>query len=189
MTTSIIRNTYILLIFFLFFCPGITFAEGASISDLVVSNTRDELIIFLKINGTFNEKMEKAILSGVPVTFSFFVKLYRTRNMWIDKHIADIEVLHTIKYSTIKREYIIYRSWDTNNPSVTQSFLEAQKLMTEINSLKVVPLNTLEKGRQYQIRAKAKLIKQALPYYLHHVLFFLYLWNFETDWQAIDFVF
>ena len=189
MTTSTNRKTYIVLIILLFFYPGITFAKEARIEDLVVSNTRDELIIFLKIKDAFNEKMERAVLSGVPVTFSFFVTLYQTRNMWIDKHIEDVEVVHTIKYSTIKKEYIIYRSWDTNNPSVTHSFLEAQKLMTEINSLNVVSLNTLEKGRQYQIQAKAELIKQTLPYYLHHVLFFLSLWDFETDWHAIDFVF
>ena len=188
MITSISKKTYIFLIILLFFCPGISFAK-ARISDLVVSNTRDELIIFLKTKGAFNEKMEKAVLSGVPVTFSFFITLYRTRNLWPDKHITEIEVLHTIKYNTIKKTYTIYRSWDTNNPAVSRSFLEAQKLMTEINSLKIIFLNRLEKGRQYQIRVKAELIKQTLPYYLHHVLFFLSLWNFETDWHAIDFVF
>ena len=61
--------------------------------------------------------------------------------------------------------------------------------MAEIDRLKVVPLNQLEKGRQYQLRAKAQLDKLTLPLYLHYVLFFVSLWDFETDWYTIDFIF
>ena len=64
-----------------------------------------------------------------------------------------------------------------------------KKLMAEIDSLKVVELNRLEKGSPYQIRTKAKLRKLTLPFHLHHVLFFLALWDFDTDWYTIDFIY
>jgi len=189
MTTSLNSKASVILIILFFLCPVTSFAKEARISDLVISNTRDNLILFLKAQGAFKEKTEKAVLTGVPVTISFFITLSITRNMWFDKNIADIKVTHTIKYSALKKEYIIYRSWDTNNPAITQSFLEARKLMTEINSLEVVSLDRLKKGNQYKISAKAKLNKQTLPYYLHHILFFLSLWNFETNWHTIHFVY
>ena len=72
---------------------------------------------------------------------------------------------------------------------MTQSFSEAQKYMAEIDSLKIVPLRRLEKGTLYQIRAKAELRHQTLPFYLHYVLFFVSLWDFETDWYTIDFIY
>ena len=53
--------------------------------------------------------------------------------------------------------------------------------MSEVDSLKIVPLSALEKGGHYQIRAKAQLSKLTLPLYLHYVLFFVSLWDFETD--------
>lgn len=81
------------------------------------------------------------------------------------------------------------RSWENNEPQVTTSFEEAQRWMAEIASLKITPLTALEKGRQYQIRAKAKLSKLTLPFYLHYVLFFVSLWDFETDWYTIDFTY
>ncbi len=71
--------------------------------------------------------------------------------------------------------------------SVTQSFEEAQKLMTEIDSLKIISLSNLQKGSQYQIRAKAELGKLTLPFYLHYILFSL--WDVETDWYTIDFIY
>ena len=72
---------------------------------------------------------------------------------------------------------------------VVKSFDEAKKLMAEIDSLKIVELNRLEKGSQYQIRTKAQLSKLTLPFYLHYVLFFVSLWDFETDWYTIDFIY
>jgi hypothetical protein len=61
--------------------------------------------------------------------------------------------------------------------------------MAEIDSLKIVPLWKLEKGGKYQIRAKAELSKLTLPFYLHYILFFVSLWDFETDWYTIDFIY
>jgi len=72
---------------------------------------------------------------------------------------------------------------------VANSFPHAQKLMAAVDNLKVVSLDNLIKGQQYQIRAKAELNKLTLPLYLHYVLFFVSLWDFETDWYTIDFIY
>lgn len=168
---------------------GLALAQEAKLTHIIVTNTRDDLLIYLTVEGAFTEKMEKAVQSGVPASFSFFINLYKSRSMWLDRNLADIEIVHTIKYNHLKKEFIINRSWDPNSPVIAQSFAEAKKLMAEIDSLKIIPLKTLEKGKQYQIRAKAKLSKLTLPYYLHYVLFFLSMWDFETDWYTIDFIY
>ena len=100
-----------------------------------------------------------------------------------------LTITHTIKYNSLKKEFAVSRSWDSRSPVIVQTFDAAKKLMTEIDSLKVTPLDLLEKGKQYQIQAKAKLSRVTLPYYLHYVLFFLSLWDFETDWYTIDFIY
>jgi len=169
--------------------PPVGFAQDATLTNITVTNTRDDLLLYLNLEGAFREEMKKAILSGVPATFSFFVKLNRTRNFWFDEAIADIEVTHTIIYDNLKKEFTVKRSWKDNNPEVTRSFTEAKRWMTEINSLKIIPLNRLEKGEQYQLRVKAEVSKKTLPFYLHYILFFVSLWDFETDWYAIDFIY
>jgi hypothetical protein len=168
---------------------GAAFAQEASLTNITVSNTRDDLLLYLNLEGAFSEKLKKVILSGVPATFSFLAKLNRVRNMWFDKDIADITVTHTIKYDNLKKEFIVRRSWRNNEPEVTKSFGEAQKWMTEVNSLKIIPLGQLEKGQQYQLRTRAEVSKQTLPYYLHYVLFFVSFWDIETDWYTIDFIY
>lgn len=189
MRSSMKLKTWIVLFSLLVFSQNLSFAQDVKLSNIMVTNTRDDLLIYLKVEGAFREKMKKAIISGVPATFSFFITLYRSRNWWFDKKIADKKITHTIKYNSLKKEFIVKRSWEGGEPIVTQSFAEAQKLMTEIDGVKIVPLDRLEKGRRYQIRAKAELSKVTLPFYLHYVFFFVSLWDFETDWHTIDFIY
>ena len=178
---------FVLICYIIFPCNS--FAKDSALTNIIVTNTRDDLLIYLTVEGAFRDKMKKAILSGVPTTFSFFIQLYRVRNFWPDKEIKEIETTHTIKYNNLKKEFMITRSWENNQPIVTKSFVEARKLMSEIDSLKTIPLSQLEKGSQYQIRAKAQLSKLTLPFYLHYVLFFVSLWDFETDWYTIEFIY
>lgn len=172
----------------LFFQP-IVFAEEAKLMDIVVTNNRDDLLLYLNATGAFRKKTKKAILSGVPITFTYLISLKQARTYWFDKSLVDLKVSHTIRYDGLKKVFEVERSWDTANPIATDSFKEAQKRMVEIDSLKITALKTLEKGRHYQIRAKAELSKRTLPLHLHRVLFFLSFWDYETDWYTIDFTF
>lgn len=183
------RKLFILVLVMLFLVRNLAFGEDARLTNIIVTNTADDLLVYLNVEGAFREKMKKAILSGVPTTFSFIVRLDRVRTLWPDKSIKVIRVTNTIKYNNLKEEFTVKRSWGKNVPLVTRSFDEAQKLMMEIDGLKVVSLKQLKKGKHYQLRAKAKLSKVTLPFYLHYILFFVSLWDFETDWNVVDFTY
>jgi hypothetical protein len=59
---------------------------------------------------------------------------------------------------------------------------QAEKLMTEVEDLKVVPLVRLEKDRNYQIRVQAVCQDQ-------NTFIFGPSGCFKTDWYAVDFTF
>lgn len=188
MKLSMNRKICVILFGILFFVQNLAFAQDARLTNIIVTNTSDDLLMYLNVEGAFIDEIEKAILSGVPTTFSFFITLYKVRNLWFDNNLADLKISHAIKYNNLKKEFTVIRS-ERSKSVVTQSFGEAQKLMCEIDRLKIVPLSMLEKGSHYQIRANAELNKVTLPYYLHHILFFVSLWDFETDLYAIDFIY
>lgn len=184
-----IKSVFFLVLGLFLIATPAGYAQDATLTNITVSNTQHDLLLFLNLEGAFREEMKQAILSGAPSTFSFFAKLNRVRSLWFDKDIADLEVTHTIVYDNLKKEFTVTRSWKEDNPQVTKSFEEAKQWMTEIDSLIIIPLNRLEKGEQYQLRVKAEVSKQTLPLYLHYILFFVSLWDFETDWYTIDFTF
>ena len=179
-----------------FFCAillgvGFTpaYAQDPRLDNIIVTNTRDDLLLYLTAKDAFPEKIKKAIHSGVPATFTYYINLHRVRSLWLDEQITEIELSHNLKYDSLKKEYIVTRSWEENRPLTVKAFEQAQKLMTEVDGLSIVPLSRLEKGLQYQIRAKAELDKMTLPFYLHYILFFVSSWDFETDWYTIDFIY
>ncbi|MDH3952105.1 MAG: DUF4390 domain-containing protein, partial [Deltaproteobacteria bacterium] len=131
----------------------------------------------------------EAILNGIPTTFTIVIKLYRTRAVWLDASIASITLEHTIKYDSLKNEFRVTRSEEGDTELVVKDFEAAKKAMTEIRNIRVVPLKELQERGKYQLRVKAELEKVRLPLYLHYVLFFVSLWDFETDWYTVDFIY
>jgi hypothetical protein len=162
-------------------------AQQAYLSDIVVTNTRDHLLVYFTVNGCFTADMNAAIDSGIETTFTFFVKLYEKRSLIWDKEKADIVLRHSIKYDNLKGTYEIKLSEENDKTVTVNNFEQAKKLMAEVVALKVMPMNQMKKGFRYQLQMMAQLDKIKLPFYLHHVLFFLSLWDFETDWYAVDF--
>lgn len=191
MLALINRKTWIIFFAIIFVLQNLAFAQdhNARIANMTVTNTRDDLLLYLNVEGAFKEETKKAVLNGVPATFTFFTTLYQVNNFWIDNKIAAIKTTHTIKYDNLKKEFIIKHSLESGEHLVTKSFEEAQKVMAEVDGLKIVALGRLKKGEKYQIRAKAELGKPTLPFYLHYVLFFVSLRDFETDWHTIDFIY
>ncbi len=175
-----------------FFCLQITvFAQTTAFTSLIVNNTRDHLLLFLNLNTEhpIKKKIKEAVESGIPITFSFIITLNKFQNLQLNQNIVKSEILHSMQFDNIKNIYIVKRSWEKNRQNTTKSFAEALRLMGKISSLKVVSLKMLKKGEKYQIRVKSELIKQALPFRLHHILFFFSKWNFKTDWHMIDFIY
>ncbi|KJS29484.1 MAG: hypothetical protein VR64_20125 [Desulfatitalea sp. BRH_c12] len=169
--------------------PPLSFAQNAKLTNIIVTNTQDDLLLYLSVKNAFPPEIEETIKSGVPAAFSFYINLYQVRSFWPDKEVVELDVTHLIKYDNLKKEYMVTRSWEGERPTAVESFEEAQMLMTEIDAMAIASLQLLEKNKQYQIRAKAKLSKLTLPFYLHYVLFFVSLWDFETDWYTIDFIY
>jgi hypothetical protein len=184
------RGVHVLILLWLLFpSPSSVHAAEATLSEIIVSNTQDDLLVFFEIRGCFTREMEEAILNGIPTTFTVFIKLYRTRSFWLDSAIASFKVEHNIKYDSMKKEFRVRRSEDGNRELVLKDFAAAKQTMAQIRNVKVVPLSSLRKDSTYQLQVKAELEKVRLPLHLHYVLFFVSLWDFETDWYTVDFTY
>ena len=177
------------LAIFLFLCipPKLSSATEAHLSDIIVTNTRDHLLVYFNVRDCFTEEMNKAILNGISTKFTFIVKLYEVKNAWFDRKIADIKLTHNIEYNTLKNEFNLFLPEQNNKKVITKDFDDAKKLMADVVALKVVELYKLKRGQHYQLRTKAELDKIELPFYLNYILFFLSLWDFETDWYSVIF--
>lgn len=162
-------------------------ATQASLSEIVVSNTGEHLLVSFKVTDCFTEEMNKAIESGIDTTFTFFIKIYEKRDLWKDKTVESIKVSHTIRYDILKKHYEIILSEKGPDKIIVKDFEEAKEMLASLEDVKAVSVDKLQNGERYRLWMMAELDKIRLPLYLHYVFFFLSLWDFETDWYIYDF--
>ena len=178
---------FFLLLLIIVFLSNVTYASKASLQDIVWDKVDGNLIVSFKLKGVFSSQLNEVVLNGTPVTFTFFVNLYQVRDLWVDKKTVNIKIEHMMKYNILQEKFIMKRSWRIDEVLVTESFAKAQKVMTEISNLKILPFDWLENDGRYQIGIKAELSKANLPLNVRSAFFFSPSWGFETDWYILDF--
>jgi Domain of unknown function (DUF4390) len=177
------------LVSLLLLCPRPAWSKQAQIGDIIVTNNQDYLLVYFFTKGCFTNEMNKAIMNGIPTTFTFLIELYKPRSFWPNRQLSSLKLHHTIKYDSLRQEFSVTLSERGNQTFVMKDFNKAQDMMADVSNVQLVPLKALEKNNQYQLRIKAELNKVRLPLYLHYILFFVSLWDFETDWYVVDFMY
>jgi hypothetical protein len=162
-------------------------AKQAQITDIIVTNNQDQLLVYFNTKGCFTSDMNKAILSGIPTTFTFLLEIYKPRSFWPNKKLSAVRLHHTVKYDSLREEFNLTLSERGNQAFPVKEFSKAQEIMADVSNIQMIPLKQLERNNQYQLRIKAELNKVTLPLYLHYILFFVSLWDFETDWYVVEF--
>lgn len=188
---SELKRLYIftLFIILILIAPSRIYADKGYLSDIVVTNNRDYLLLYFKVNNCFTKDILNAINNGIPTTFTFYIKLYEERRFLPDRTLVKKEIRHTIHYDNIKKAYEIKLDEDGNKSIWVNDLDEAKRLMSSIVALRVVRLNRIVKGKRYRIKMMAQLDKVKPPFKLHYVFFFLSYWDFKTDWYTIEFKF
>jgi hypothetical protein len=154
--------------------------EEALIEDLHIARGKGNVSISFSVKNCFNQKMEEAIKVGIPTTFNFFVKLYKKRPLIWDNKIASHRFRHTIVYDTLKDTFRIWLE-EQDEEITVQDLEEAKQYMQRVEVFSVVKGRELKRGN-YELAIKAELDAVRLPLRLECILFFVSLWDFETNW-------
>lgn len=181
--------TLLILFSFLYLAtPGYLAAQEAAITDFSINNSDTHLLLYLTVTDCFTKELETGIHNGIPATFTYYVELYRTKKAWPDRKLASHVFYRTLTYDNLKEEYSIISSTN-DKKATTPSLSQAKILMSEISGFKVFDSSRLEADARYKLQVKVKLAKKTLPLYFHYLIPFSSLWDFETDWQTLSFVF
>ena len=168
---------FLILIF-----PLSAFCQKAAVTNVNVKGGNVAWKVSFDVENCFTEKMEEAIQSGIRTTFTFYINLYQKRSWWKDRKVGSAEFRHTVQYHPIQKIYQIKLGED--HSSIAASNLEeAKTLMSKVREFEIRSSSPLEPGVPAYFRMKAELDPVRLPLHLEYLLFFVSLWDFETDWH------
>jgi len=173
-----------LCLFSLLLIPRLSSAQQADITEFTVTNSGNQLSLYLTISECFTTDMLTAVQNGIPITFTFYVEMYRVRPGWLDKKVRDYKFNHTMEYDSLKKVYTINRE-EKDDSRTTGLLDEAKLIMAEINGFRLMPIEEISPNASYIVKAKAKLARKSLPLYFHYIVPFTSLWDFETEWHQL----
>jgi hypothetical protein len=168
------------------FCNEARAKEKAAISDVVVSNSDRDLLLYLSVDNAFLPEMEEGVLNGIPASFTFFVSLREVNDGRPGKQVVSLEFDHVLSYDPLKELFSLEFSEDNSSQSAAD-FQKAKGLMADVNGVKVVDLSRLKPGNEYFLSVKARLERKTLPLFFHYLIPFWKLRDYETDWHYVEF--
>ena len=183
------RRLFLILLFLVFGFMALPMKVQAiepKITDILVTNNRESVLLYARLVNGFKPEMEMAVLAGIPAVFTLQLEVHQERSLVWDKTIASHEIKRTMKYDNLKKTFSIYTNGNPQ-PVIFSDFESAQKAMTDFNGIIAVPLSSLTKGKNYYILIKVKMDKVRLPLRMEYVFFFVSFWDFETAWNRQNF--
>lgn len=177
-----------LLLIITFYAPApLPAGEEGRIDDVVITSSTRDVLLYFQMRDFISSEMEQGIESGLPLTLTFFVEVYRHRWGWWDRKLVDLEFRHVLQYDSLKEEYLVDRTEGGLREVATTSLVEARDLLGRISGMPVIPLEELEAEQTYTLRIKARLADKSRPPLLSRLRPFRRLWSFETDWYSVEF--
>ena len=190
MLLKLIHFSLILWLFCLIAANPGSAAEGkrkATFKEMTATTSETHLLVFATLDNSFTSEMTSILNSGIALKFSFFIELYKITENWPEEQVITLTFQHILSYDTLKENYRITLEEDNNMVLSYKSLIEAQKVLNELNGVKVVPLKQLIPNNHYKLKLRSELYQKTLPLRLHNVLPFLSWWDVATDWHSIEF--
>ncbi len=163
--------------------------SGPHFTDMIVTTSETDLLFFGELKNSLTTEMIDGLHSGIPVQFSFFVKLEKVESNWPDDTLTSLEFSHSLTYDSLKQLYTVETEEISKKNHTVKTLDEALTLINEVNGLKIVALEELEPDQTYRLRVKADLYKKTLPLSLRSVIPFVSWWDLKTDWHSIEFIY
>jgi hypothetical protein len=152
---------------------------------ITLTQTDQEVLLYSSLHGAFHGELLAAIESGIPMTITFYMKLYRKRGLWFDDEVLAKTIQHTVKYDALKNEYRISEiNGLFSNVKVTKNQPTMVRWMSEIDGQPLIPFHLLHPGQEYYVKVMADLQAVKSPFPLSHIPFLASLWDAGTSWTA-----
>jgi len=140
------------------------------------------------LEDALNEKLIEALHSGVPLTFTFDVRLLRKAALFPDKMISQNQVTHTVSFDSLKKTYeFSSEGINIQRKVVTKKPELYKQLLLTLKDIPLSSINNMDPDEQYYVRVKAEMETDEGLWFPFNLLFFFVPFNeFKTSWAESE---
>lgn len=127
------------------------------ISDLDVYLNDYEVTVHVVVLGALPSGLQEGLQSGVPAHVKFTVELWRYQRFWRDHLVSSKIVERALDYNVVTKEYkIAVVKGESRPPYMTRDLRDAQRVLSEVRSLKLVAASQLDSKDIFYVRVLAE---------------------------------
>ena len=132
-------------------------AADLRISDLDVFLNDHELTVNVSLLGAVPGAFQEGIQSGIPAHIRYTVELWQYNRYWRDVRLLARVVERQLTYNVVTKEYkVTSLQGETRAPHVTRDQRDAQRVLSELRSLKLTPAATMNPSDVIYVRVHAE---------------------------------
>ena len=169
----------------LYAAPGLGRSTEARIAEVNLHRgVQGDLAVDFRVEGILNERILDTLDSGIPVRFTYWIRVVHPREFLRDETVADVQLLRVLEKDNLKDRFRVTLEGRGETQDVP-NLQQAIDLMARVENVSVLPLDVLGSRTPLLLRIKAQLQKFQLPFRLHYLLAFVAYWDVETPWYTV----
>jgi hypothetical protein len=127
------------------------------ITDLEVFLNDHELTVNVSLLNVVPALFDEGIQSGIPAHVRYTVELWQYNRYWRDVRLLTTVVERQLAYNVVTKEYrVTSLKGETRAPHVTRDQRDAQRVLSEVRGLKLVPAATMNPTDVIYVRVHAE---------------------------------
>ena len=158
-------------------------AAAARIADLVPVIRDDGILVSFRAVEAFNSDIDRAIETGLPVSFRYNVELKRVRGIWFDARVSRRRIVTTVEYDNLTQRYSLTRAVDgeIDSTSVVADVEEMRRFMTTFESVPLFDVSEMRPNDEYYLRVNGVMRDRNLLLFIP--------WDIGADWEEAHFTY
>lgn len=145
---------------------------------------RGDLLVSFRVEKALVPQLRETLESGLPVRFTFWVRVDRPKAWARDEVLADLQLTRTLEKNNLQNRFHVTFEDGSEGPEVPE-LEKAVDALARVERLSLLPLDAL-RGPPAFLRIRARLQEFQLPFRLHRILPFVGLWDVETPWYVVE---
>jgi len=143
-----------------------------------------DLLVDFRVEGIRNDRVIDMLDSGLPVRFTYWVRVTHPREVLRDEIVADVKLVRVLEKDNLKDRFrvVFEEGGEATDVPTLDAALEA---MSRVEGVSVLPLDALDGRRPLVLKLKAQLQKFQLPFHLPYLFAFVSYWDVETEWASV----
>ena len=127
------------------------------VNDLDIYLNDHDVTVHVVLLGTIPPGFNEGLQSGIPAHVRYTVELWQYNRLWRDALIKSVTIERQLAYNVVTKEYkVISLKGETRPPHGTRDLRDAQRVLSEVQGLKLGPASGLDAAEIFYVRVHAE---------------------------------